>query len=70
MTDPQPMVDAVVENGILRLTALENFTGDIEFRIWATDGIDTVQEIILITAAEVSPLAAVDAVFENWHGLD
>ncbi len=70
LTDPQPMVDAVVENGILRLTALENFTGNIEFRIWATDGIDTVQEIILITAAEVSTLAAVDAVFENWHGLD
>ena len=49
---------------------MENFTGDVEFRIWATDGIDTVQEIILITAAEVSTFAAVDAVFENWDGLD
>ena len=70
LTDPQPVVQAIIENGTLRVTAAENFTGYVEFRIRATDGSDTVEEIILIEAADLSVFTTVDAVFEDWNGLE
>ena len=70
MNDPQPIVQAVIENGTLLVTAAENFTGYAEFRVRATDGIDTVEETILIEAADASAFATVDAVLEDWNGLD
>ena len=70
LTDPQSPVQVVVEDGVLRITASDSFTGSIEIRVTVSDGIDTVEDVILVEAASMASTAAVDDAFADWDGID
>lgn len=68
---PAPAVTATVENGILTLTASASFTGSVQLRIQATDGINTVEQTIVIqSAAFALASASTDDVFADWDYLN
>ncbi|MDA1014643.1 MAG: hypothetical protein O3A00_09360 [Planctomycetota bacterium] len=66
-----PAVTATIENGVLTLTATAGFTGSLELRIVATDGITSVDQTVLIEAFDSGFAAGLvsdtDDVFANWN---
>ena len=68
LNPPTPAVTATVENGVLTLTATDSFTGSLQLRIRATDGINTVERTVLIEST-LGLASAVDDVFVSWGQL-
>ena len=74
LTDPQPVaVTAIVENGVLVITAAEGYVGNVQIRVTASDGIDATSatfQVNVVADAEDDDFESVDDVYADWNLLE
>lgn len=72
LNPPAPAVTATIEEGVLTLTAAGDFTGSRQLQVRVTDGIDSVEQTVVIRASSLAVVSgpALDSVFAGWEGLE